>query len=94
MSNRVKEALEKYKNGQHVHLGHPNDCNKEPNELMEQQKTEQEIVEAIYSYELERGGIRLVNGLYEYDPEVLAKLPQYRCNHNLWCCIEDEQTQC
>ena len=35
----------------------------------------------------------MVNGLFEYDPEVLAKLPQYRCNDNLWCCIEDEKDE-
>lgn len=89
--NVVELAVEKYKNGEHVHLGHPNDCQKDPEELEEQRRVERAIIDAIYKYELERGGIRMVNGLFEYDPEVLSKLPQYRNNDNLWCCIENEK---
>lgn len=89
----VELAVEKYKKGEHVHLGHPNDCQKDPEELEKQRMVERAIIDAIYKYELERGGIRMVNGLFEYDPEVLSKLPQYRNNENLWCCIENEKDE-
>ncbi len=35
----------------------------------------------------------MVNGLFDYDPEVLKKLPKYRSNEDLWCCIEDEKDE-
>ena len=90
MNEQVALQLQSYKDGKHVHLGHPNDCQLSPSELEEKRKVERAIIDAVYAYELRRGGIRLVDGLYEFDPEVLARLPRYRDNTNLHCCLEHD----
>jgi len=84
----IEKALQDYKDGKHVHLGHPDDCLKSPEELEEQRRIERGIIDAVYAYEIEKGGIKVVNGLFEYDPEVLARLPKYRDNETINCCLE------
>lgn len=83
-------VMQRYKEGGHVHLGSHLDCEKSPEEIEKIRAVERQIVEAAYAYEIEQGNIRLVNGLFEYGPGVLDRLPRYRDESNLMCCVNEE----
>lgn len=87
----VEKALEKYKEGKHIHIGHPLDYQKNPEDLSKCSHTNLAIIHAIYDYEISKGGIKIVDGLMVIDSDVQKKLPTVRSNETLWCCIEDEK---
>lgn len=93
MSDSVNDFIQRYKEGKCVHLGNPLDCEKSPEEIEEIRKIDRQIINAVYAYEMEQGNIRLVDGLFEYGPGVVERLPKYRDASNLWCCIEQEITE-
>ena len=88
MSVCVEDLLNRYKNGGCVHLGSPLDCEKTPDEIEEIRALEKQLIDAVYNYEIQQGNITIVNGLFNYGPGVLERLPRYRDECNMFCCIE------
>ncbi len=84
----VQAALQKYQTGQHIHLGHPDDSLKSPDEREEIGKTETAIFDAILAYELKRGGLVIENNIYK-KTSICGPLVQYRNNETLNCCVEN-----
>lgn len=81
-------TLNDYIQGKHIHLGHPAEVNLEPEELEQRHAKEMALINEIYAYEIKRGEITMENGLMKFTPEVLKRLPQSRCNHDINCCVK------
>jgi hypothetical protein len=83
-------TLQDHIDGKHIHLGHAAEHTLEQNELEQRRTKEMSLINEIYAYEMQQGNITMENGLMKFTPEVLKRLPQYRNNDNIHCCVRFE----
>ena len=91
----AQEICERYKCGHHIHIGHPDDHLKEPEEREKDAHVMRQAIDLIIKHEMERGGIsKDANGLLVFnDPSVLTRFPRVRDSSNIRCCCPDDAAE-
>lgn len=79
IQNKIDEALKKNSEGEPIYLSDMEDYKLSPTQKLEKERVNQAIIDAVYNYELSRGGLVIEDGLYRVT-EICGSLPQQMCD--------------